>query len=215
MLSRVRCRAFPGSCLASAGASASSLAKSCSARGARGTASSGDPWDYPRLHRQQTLALQLFASELAGAADGLRLLPDSRPRFSKWPRNSTGSQWHGDCCQHRQFQVTGRCEVGPSLHHLATLGDEIASGIGALRVEDDAAASFPRLKQNCRFCFSAGDIRRIATNLRAAMQIPCRLFHSAWYVNRRAKSSGKDWSYGAPAEIRTPDPQIRSLVPSH
>jgi ribosomal protein S21 len=31
----------------------------------------------PRLHRQQALALQLFAGELAGAADGFRLLPDS------------------------------------------------------------------------------------------------------------------------------------------
>ena len=35
------------------------------------------PWDCPRLHRQQTLALQLFAGELAGAADGFRLFPDS------------------------------------------------------------------------------------------------------------------------------------------
>ena len=40
-------------------------------------ASSGSPRNHPRLHRQQTLALQLFASELAGAADGLRLLPNS------------------------------------------------------------------------------------------------------------------------------------------
>src|SRR3974390_517252 len=45
------------------------------AGGARGAASSGDPWDHPRLYRQQTLALQLFAGELAGTADGLRLLP--------------------------------------------------------------------------------------------------------------------------------------------
>jgi len=35
------------------------------------------PWDHPRLHRQQTLALHLFAGELAGAADGFRFLPDS------------------------------------------------------------------------------------------------------------------------------------------
>ena len=40
------------------------------ARGARGATSSGGPWDHPRLHRQQTLALHLFAGELAGAADG-------------------------------------------------------------------------------------------------------------------------------------------------
>jgi hypothetical protein len=47
-------------------------------RGARaGAASSGGSWDHPRLHRQQTLALHLFAGELAGAADGFRFLPDS------------------------------------------------------------------------------------------------------------------------------------------
>ena len=44
-----------------------------------------------------------------------------------------------------------------------------------------AARAFePRLKQNGRFCFSAGGTRRIAMNLRAAMQMPCRFFHSAW-----------------------------------
>ena len=43
--------------------------------GACGTASSGGPRDHPRFHRQQTFALQLFAGELAGAPDGLRLLP--------------------------------------------------------------------------------------------------------------------------------------------
>src|SRR6476660_1992612 len=47
------------------------------AGGARGAASSGGPWDHPRLHRQQTLALHLFAGELAGAADGFRFLPGS------------------------------------------------------------------------------------------------------------------------------------------
>src|SRR5437773_12003455 len=46
------------------------------ARRARLATSSKSPWDCPRLHRQQTLALQLFAGELAGAADGFRLLPD-------------------------------------------------------------------------------------------------------------------------------------------
>jgi hypothetical protein len=44
---------------------------------ASAAASSDSPWDHPGLHRQQTLALQLFASELAGATDGFRLLPDS------------------------------------------------------------------------------------------------------------------------------------------
>src|ERR1700751_4083017 len=47
------------------------------ARHARRAASSKNPWDCPRLHRQQTLALQFFASELAGAADGFRLFPNS------------------------------------------------------------------------------------------------------------------------------------------
>jgi len=47
------------------------------ARNARGAAPSGGPGDHPGLHWQQTLALQLFASELAGAADSHRLLPDS------------------------------------------------------------------------------------------------------------------------------------------
>jgi hypothetical protein len=37
------------------------------ARNARGAAPSGGPGDHPGLHWQQTLALQLFASELAGA----------------------------------------------------------------------------------------------------------------------------------------------------
>src|SRR5450830_1841909 len=47
------------------------------AGGARGAASSRGPWDHPRLHRQQALALQFLARELAGAADGFRLLSDS------------------------------------------------------------------------------------------------------------------------------------------
>jgi hypothetical protein len=40
------------------------------------TASSERPRDNSGLHRQQALALQLFASELAGSADGLCLFPD-------------------------------------------------------------------------------------------------------------------------------------------
>ena len=47
------------------------------AGGTYGAASSGGPWDHPRLHRQQTLPLHLFADELAGAANGFRLLSDS------------------------------------------------------------------------------------------------------------------------------------------
>src|SRR6516164_7655998 len=47
------------------------------ARRARRAASSSSSWDCPRLHRQQTLPLQLFAGELTGAADGFRLLPGS------------------------------------------------------------------------------------------------------------------------------------------
>src|ERR1035437_5868441 len=44
---------------------------------ARGAASFRGPWDHPRLNRQQALALQFLARELAGAADGFRLLSDS------------------------------------------------------------------------------------------------------------------------------------------
>src|SRR6516164_1436212 len=47
------------------------------ARRARRAASSSSSWDCPRLHRQQTLPLQLFAGELAGATDGFCLLPGS------------------------------------------------------------------------------------------------------------------------------------------
>src|SRR3974390_3081476 len=39
-------------------------------------ASSSSSWGFPRLHRQQTLPLQLFAGELTGAANRFRLLPD-------------------------------------------------------------------------------------------------------------------------------------------
>src|SRR5450830_1638917 len=44
---------------------------------AGGATSFRGPWDHPRLHRQQALALQFLARELAGAADGFRLLSDS------------------------------------------------------------------------------------------------------------------------------------------
>jgi hypothetical protein len=44
---------------------------------ARGSTSSGSPWGYTRLHRQQTFALQLFAGELPGATDGFRSFPNS------------------------------------------------------------------------------------------------------------------------------------------
>src|SRR6516225_6428648 len=44
---------------------------------ARWAASASGPWDRPGLHWQQSFALQLFAGELAGAADRFRLLPDS------------------------------------------------------------------------------------------------------------------------------------------
>jgi hypothetical protein len=40
-------------------------------------ASSCGPRDHLGLHRQQALALQFLAGKLAGAADGLRLFPDS------------------------------------------------------------------------------------------------------------------------------------------
>jgi hypothetical protein len=38
--------------------------------------SSWGPRDHARLHRQQTLALQLFARQLTGTANGLTLLAD-------------------------------------------------------------------------------------------------------------------------------------------
>src|SRR6516225_894185 len=44
---------------------------------ASGAASSDSPRNHPRFHRQQTLALQLFAGELTGATDSFCLLPDS------------------------------------------------------------------------------------------------------------------------------------------
>src|SRR6516225_4148001 len=44
---------------------------------ASGAASSDSPRNHPRFHRQQTLALQLLAGELAGATDGFCPLPDS------------------------------------------------------------------------------------------------------------------------------------------
>jgi hypothetical protein len=45
-----------------------------------------------------------------------------------------------------------------------------------------------------------------------AMQMPCRLFCSAWHLFWHANCSDIYWAFGAPEEIRTPDPQIRSLV---
>jgi hypothetical protein len=49
---------------------------------------------------------------------------------------------------------------------------------------------------------------------RLAMQMPCRLFYSAWHLLWRANYSDICWSYGAPGEIRTHDPQIRSPIDS-
>src|ERR1700677_3829868 len=45
-------------------------------RARRSTSSSPGSWGRPRLHRQQTLALQFFAGKLARAADRFRLLSD-------------------------------------------------------------------------------------------------------------------------------------------
>jgi hypothetical protein len=39
-----------------------------------------------------------------------------------------------------------------------------------------------------------------------------QIFYSAWHVSQSPKSIRKTLSYGAPEEIRTPDPQIRSLA---
>jgi hypothetical protein len=40
------------------------------------------PWDHFGLHRQQALALQFLACELAGAANGFRLLSDLPLKFA-------------------------------------------------------------------------------------------------------------------------------------
>jgi hypothetical protein len=45
-----------------------------------------------------------------------------------------------------------------------------------------------------------------------AMQMPCGFYYSAWRTFWRASYYGVYWISGAPEEIRTPDPQIRSLV---
>src|ERR1019366_8654120 len=44
-----------------------------------------------------------------------------------------------------------------------------------------------------------------------AMQMPCRLFCSAWHLFWHANCSDIYWAFGAPERIRTADPQIRSL----
>src|SRR6266480_1424917 len=44
------------------------------------------------------------------------------------------------------------------------------------------------------------------------MQMPCRLFYSAWHLFWRSNCSDVYCTFGAPEEIRTPDPQIHSLV---
>src|ERR1035437_1027221 len=67
----------PMSCTTRSSADFQLAAPRSEAGGARGAAFCRGPWDHPRLHRQQTLALHLFAGELAGPADGFRLLPDS------------------------------------------------------------------------------------------------------------------------------------------
>src|SRR5437879_3404321 len=52
-------------------------ALSSDAGGSGGAASRRRPWDDAGLHRQQALALHLFALEFARTADGFRLLPHS------------------------------------------------------------------------------------------------------------------------------------------
>jgi hypothetical protein len=44
------------------------------------------------------------------------------------------------------------------------------------------------------------------------MQIPCRFFGSAWQLLRFQDYAVICLACGAPGEIRTPDPQIRSLL---
>src|SRR5580700_7298478 len=52
----------------------------------------------------------------------------------------------------------------------------------------------------------------VEVNGSLAMRTPCRFFYSAWRTFRRPRYNGVYWVSGAPEEIRTPDPQIRSLM---
>ena len=45
-----------------------------------------------------------------------------------------------------------------------------------------------------------------------AMQMPCGLFYSAWQFSCLGIIIESLKAYGAPEEIRTPDPQIRSQL---
>src|SRR5687768_17403213 len=56
-------------------AAAAAASAGTAARAARPTGSTGAAGHDPGLHRQQALALQFLARELAGAADGLRAFP--------------------------------------------------------------------------------------------------------------------------------------------
>src|SRR5579863_1741433 len=55
---------------------AATVAPRLNAGSARWAASASGSGGYPRLHRQQSLTLELFASQLSGAADRFRLLSD-------------------------------------------------------------------------------------------------------------------------------------------
>jgi hypothetical protein len=55
-------------------------------------------------------------------------------------------------------------------------------------------------------------LRRISANLHTAMRMPCRFFGSAWQLLRYKDYGVICLACGAPEEIRTPDPQIRSLA---
>jgi hypothetical protein len=45
-----------------------------------------------------------------------------------------------------------------------------------------------------------------------AMQMPCRLFHSAWHTFWRLNCAVICWTFGAPEGIRTADPQIAAPI---
>jgi hypothetical protein len=55
---------------------------------------------------------------------------------------------------------------------------------------------------------------RTGVEAHLAMQMPCRFICSAWRTFWRASYCGFHWVSGAPEEIRTPDPQIRSMTGS-
>jgi hypothetical protein len=53
--------------------------------------------------------------------------------------------------------------------------------------------------------------RHVINGVLAAMQMPYRLLYSAWHIFGCLECAYKHWTFDAPEEIRTSDPQIRSF----